>query len=382
MSLHLVTGYAGKAHVTSADQGAFNASIYGAGDIVFEVGKQFDVSVISNNLIRILDGEILMQGRHVILKRNTYEEVTIANGLQGLNRNDLIVARYTKDASTGVENVAFVVIQGVSTDGNASDPEYTTGNILEGNCLLHDMPLYRIPLNGLNIGTPVKLFNTAGDFMNHKHDSRYYTEDEIDSKLEDLSSDIEKAKKSCSDGKSAVASAITAQGVSTSADATFATMATNIETVGTNKYNAGYNAGYEAGGGTGGNTVVDTVYDNGTLKSGISITGFANSDGMLELSVPYNGTVDGTISGIDNSKACLVKIEGTYSMPGSNNQAVFKTVGNCVGSIGHTDLHSINVSANQNGSFEIVLPISDVIKVDEKAGLAGNIKISKITTYY
>lgn len=190
MGLHLVTGYKGSAHVTSADQGAYNASTYGAGDFVFEVGKQFAVSVISNNLIRILDGEILMQGRHVSLKRNTYEELNIANGLQGLNRNDLIVARYTKDASTGVENVAFVVIQGVSTEGTASDPEYTTGDILEGDCLLHDMPLYRIPLTGLNVGTPVKLFNTVGDFLNHNHDTRYYTETEIDAKLKAQSGDL------------------------------------------------------------------------------------------------------------------------------------------------------------------------------------------------
>lgn len=52
--------------------------------------------------------------------------------------------------------------------------------------------------------------------------------------------------KSVSDGKSTVASAITAQGVATAADAAFATMATNIGTAGTNKYNSGYNAGVSA----------------------------------------------------------------------------------------------------------------------------------------
>ena len=49
--------------------------------------------------------------------------------------------------------------------------------------------------------------------------------------------------KSVSDGKSTVASAITAQGVSTAADAEFATMATNIASAGTNKYNAGRRQG-------------------------------------------------------------------------------------------------------------------------------------------
>ena len=51
-------------------------------------------------------------------------------------------------------------------------------------------------------------------------------------------------KKSVSDGKSSIASAITAQGVTTASDAAFSTMATNIGTAATNKYNAGANAVY------------------------------------------------------------------------------------------------------------------------------------------
>ena len=51
--------------------------------------------------------------------------------------------------------------------------------------------------------------------------------------------EVDNLKKSVSDGKTLVANAITGQGVTTSNDATFQTMATNITTVGTNKYNAG-----------------------------------------------------------------------------------------------------------------------------------------------
>lgn len=161
MSLHLVTGYRGSAHITSADQGAFNAGVVGSGDYVMETGKQFAAQVISNNQIRVLDGDISMQGRHICLKKDTFEDAVIANGLQGMNRNDLIVVRYTKDANTGVEDTVFAVIQGVSTDADASDPAYTTGDILSGECLLHEMPLYRVPLNGLNVGDLVPLFKTA-----------------------------------------------------------------------------------------------------------------------------------------------------------------------------------------------------------------------------
>lgn len=166
MALHLVTGYGGSAHITSADQGAFNAGLIGSGEYVMNSGNKFAASVISSNTVRILDGDLLMQGRHVTLKKDTYEEVTINNGLQAMNRNDIIVARYTKDSSTGVENVTFAVIQGIAVEGTASDPEITTGDILAGDCLLHEMPLWRIPLTGLTVGTPVKLFSTIGILEN------------------------------------------------------------------------------------------------------------------------------------------------------------------------------------------------------------------------
>lgn len=61
--------------------------------------------------------------------------------------------------------------------------------------------------------------------------------------IEDVSQSLDNCLKSVSDGKSTVASAITAQGVSTAADAEFATMATNIASAGTNKYNAGRRQG-------------------------------------------------------------------------------------------------------------------------------------------
>lgn len=58
-----------------------------------------------------------------------------------------------------------------------------------------------------------------------------------------LNSNLTNLKKSVSDGKSAIASAITAQGVSTASDAAFSVIASNITTAGNNRYNTGYNAG-------------------------------------------------------------------------------------------------------------------------------------------
>lgn len=160
-NLHLVTGYAGQAHVTAADDGSFNTAIFGSGEYVFDIGGKFAASVVSNNKITIADGDLLMQGRHVRLNEGTSVALTINNGAQGKLRNDLIVARYTKDSDSGVEQVNLVVIQGTAADSDPADPAYTSGDIINDHALLNDMPLYRVPLDGLNVGTPVALFDLA-----------------------------------------------------------------------------------------------------------------------------------------------------------------------------------------------------------------------------
>lgn len=163
MSLHLVTGHAGREHITPADHGAFYNALLLSGSYVLNSGNNFSASVITNNTIKISDGELIMQGRHVRMKPGEYEEVTIENGAQESTRNDLIVARYVKDGTTGIENVSFVVIKGTSVASNPSDPAHIEGNILNG-VLTADFPLYRVPLNGLNVGELVPLFEVKDSF--------------------------------------------------------------------------------------------------------------------------------------------------------------------------------------------------------------------------
>lgn len=162
-NIHIVTGYKGAAHVTAEDDGSLYAAIFGNGQRVLNRGNKFAASAISNNSIRVLDGDIMMQGRHIRLNENTYVDLTIENGAQDVSRNDLIVARYSKNASTGVEDCNLVVIKGTAAASNPSDPAYTSGNILEDHDALNDMPLYRVPIVGLNVQTLVPLFETVDD---------------------------------------------------------------------------------------------------------------------------------------------------------------------------------------------------------------------------
>lgn len=160
-NLHLVTGYAGEEHVTSSDEGSLNAALMGEGQFVMERGNQFAASIISNNKVRVADGDILMQGRHIRLKENTYVDLNFNNGAQGYKRNDLIVVRYTKDSTTDKEEANLVVIKGTPSETTPSDPEYISGDIIHEHALQNDMLLYRVPFDGLNIQPIVSLFNTV-----------------------------------------------------------------------------------------------------------------------------------------------------------------------------------------------------------------------------
>ena len=162
-NMNLVTGFAGTPHVTAEDAGVLNAVILGPGQYVMNYGNKLKASVITNNLVRVLDGVVMMQGRQIRIAENTNVELSIDNGSTGYNRNDLIVARYTKDANTGIEEANLVVIKGTATTGEAADPAYTSGNIF-GGAVQNDMPLYRIPIEGINAKEPVALFDVASGF--------------------------------------------------------------------------------------------------------------------------------------------------------------------------------------------------------------------------
>lgn len=159
MAVSLVTGFAGKAHITSLDTARFNAGVVGKGDYVFAgVGdNKLKATMASSNKVHIASGNGMMQGRHFVVDAAGVD-LTVQTGTQGQKRNDLVVARYTKNSSTGVEAVDLAVIKGTPTTGTPADPAYTKGDILNGTALTADMPLWRIPLNGITVGAPVQMF--------------------------------------------------------------------------------------------------------------------------------------------------------------------------------------------------------------------------------
>ncbi|MGN1027788.1 MAG: pyocin knob domain-containing protein [Faecousia sp.] len=172
-NLHLVTGYAGQAHVTAEDHGSlFDGAIRG-GNFVLAAGNKFSASAIAANTIRVLDGELVMRGRHVKLDPGSYVDLTIETGAQGYSRNDLIVARYTRDSSSGIEECNLVVIKGTAAESSPEDPAYTTADPNNTGTLQHDFPLYRVPLTGVTIGTLVALFTPEKSLYEMVQDCDY-----------------------------------------------------------------------------------------------------------------------------------------------------------------------------------------------------------------
>lgn len=158
--MNIITGYRGEAHITSAQDRAGNQGSYGTGSYVLDVGNKLAATISSSTQVRIADGAICHQGCLANIDAGTYDAVTINNGAQGVNRIDLIVARYTKNSETSVESIDLVVIQGTSVSGTPSAPAYRTGNIQNGDSPV-DMPLYQVRLTGVTLASVTKVFNTV-----------------------------------------------------------------------------------------------------------------------------------------------------------------------------------------------------------------------------
>lgn len=156
MTVELITGFAGTPHIGSDDIGAFQAGIVGPGDYALTTGNQLKATMSNANTIAVQSGDAVLNGRHVHLTGTT--TATVQSGTQGQKRNDLAVLRYTKNTTTGVETCSLVVLKGTPATGTPADPAHNTGSILDGVATA-DMPLYRIPLDGITVGTIVPLFN-------------------------------------------------------------------------------------------------------------------------------------------------------------------------------------------------------------------------------
>lgn len=157
MTIELVDGKAGTAHISSEDKAIIHQSKFGASDMVYAWGDALKCTMGSANKATIGTGCASIQGLdwHI----TAAETVQIDNGSQGMKRNDIIAAHYNRDSTSGIEKVELVVLKGTPNAATAADPTIPDGKILSGATDAYQA-LWRISLDGITVGTPVQLFST------------------------------------------------------------------------------------------------------------------------------------------------------------------------------------------------------------------------------
>lgn len=146
MAFEIVDGMTGTKHIGSDDLSALNIATIGKANCVLKYGDDFKLTMASANSATLGTGVGMVGGKRFWNQAAT--SLTVQSGTQGQKRNDLVVARYAKTGA-GVESITPVVVKGTPSTGTAADPA-TTSN---------DLKLWRIPLNGISVGTPVRLFD-------------------------------------------------------------------------------------------------------------------------------------------------------------------------------------------------------------------------------
>lgn len=189
--MNIITGYKGEPHVTSQQLRDTNIGTFGSGVYILDVGSQMAATVVSANQVDIADGLLVAEGCTAEVARGTTESLAIDNGSQGMLRTDLIVARYTKVASTAVEAMALAVIKGTPAASNPATPAYNTGLIADGDSPV-DFPLYRVNLNGISITSVERLADVVS--INGKFDDINTRIDSANASISAIRSDMGEVK--------------------------------------------------------------------------------------------------------------------------------------------------------------------------------------------
>lgn len=142
-------------HIYAEDDAAIYQSIFGS-DGVMTIGQQCASQVISNNKVRVKDGVIVAGGHVARIPYGEYIDCEIANGQSGVNRNDIIIAKFVTTGSGGIDTYTCEVKQGVA-GSSASDPALTQNDLYAGG-KIRETPLYRVKIEGLSIVAVEQLF--------------------------------------------------------------------------------------------------------------------------------------------------------------------------------------------------------------------------------
>lgn len=159
--MKIISGKTGSPHVTSQQFRQIFEGIIGDESCILPCGENLTPELQTNNSLKIRSGLMYHHGNLSTVELGTYDEVTIQNGTQGMKRIDLVVNRYTREEESGTEKNEWIVIQGTPHASSPPVPDYTEGNLQDGD-LVDDCPYLEVHLDGINV-TEVKQLLTVMD---------------------------------------------------------------------------------------------------------------------------------------------------------------------------------------------------------------------------
>lgn len=150
MTLHLIDGRAGRAHITSDDIARLNTALVGEKHCVFEYLENLKCTMQSSGRAMISTGAGMVDGHRFVV--SSAETVQLSGGSAGMKRIDIVYVQHSiesGDAYTGKEKVEFSVARGTPHASNPLPPSTPSNSFA----------LWRIPVDGINFGTPEALFD-------------------------------------------------------------------------------------------------------------------------------------------------------------------------------------------------------------------------------
>ena len=169
MSVQIVTGYTGERHITPYMDAEINRGLLASADLasregscILPTGGRMEASMPDINTFVIADGAFAIQG-HIGITNG--EQLTIDTCASGMNRIDLVVARFEHNNNTNIDSMSIVVLKGTETSSsNPTTPIHREGVIAEGADA--DLVLYQLTLSGSTVAFArrVSIFN--GGVMN------------------------------------------------------------------------------------------------------------------------------------------------------------------------------------------------------------------------
>lgn len=158
--MKIISGKTGSPHVTSQQFRQIFEGIIGDESCILPCGENLTPELQTNNSLKIRSGLMYHHGNLSTVELGTYDEVTIQNGTQGMKRIDLVVNRYTREEEPGTEENEWIVIQGTPHASSPVVPDYTEGNLQDGD-LVDDCPYLEVHLDGINVTEVKQLLSVA-----------------------------------------------------------------------------------------------------------------------------------------------------------------------------------------------------------------------------